>query len=233
MYNKDHELIESMKMPVKQTINIDIKDRTKYNSMINRILNYIRGKDKACTLSEINREFPEFELKRNKEFLSYLKICQKIHYEEKTDIIVLKSKYNIKNIEELKHLIRISDNGIPENEELKDSYPGIRTDLDILKGEKYIIQIYNDERKENILFYRDMSDPTELILTNEKYKDAIEEIRKIWKKGLENFENFEDPKLYIGKKKKFKPSKNKKNDKVFKKGRIANVHLLELNKDDF
>lgn len=224
----DKDLIESMIITQKAPTITDKRDRSKYNAILNRIINYIRTKDKACTLNELNRDFPEFEIKQNKDFLIFLKNNNKIKYEDKTDFISLKSKYNIKNIDDLKLLIKTSEYGVPENEELTDSYPGIKQDIETLKNEKFVKVVHNEEKKENTLYYRDINDPIEMLITDEKLESALEEIRNIWKKGIENFENYEDPKLYIGKKKKNVGDKKKGDKKLLRRSRIVNTHLLEM-----
>lgn len=192
-------------------------------ALINKIINFIRGKGQPCTSKQIKLEYPQVDL-RSQEFISYLSKSEKIKYNPEKDIYELKSKYNISNINELKLLFKSSENGIPYDEELKDSYLKVVEDIDLLIKEKKLRIIYNEEKKLNILFHRDLNDPIEHYLINDDYKATLEEIRTIWKNELKHHEGLE----------KYAPMIKKSDGKLLKKKRKegtrirqSNTHLLD------
>lgn len=220
MSKKDNELIKSMvsvqKKPSKREENVP--------SLINRIIHIIRKKDRPCTLAELEKETKEKDLGKNKRFMNELMRSAKIRYDDRTDMISLKSKYGISNIEELKAKIRESENGLPEDDELKDVYPGVKNDIERLKAENYVKVIENED-KSNVLFFRDTSDKVEKKLIDPDYQPAIELLRKIWRDELRHYDLSEKNQVYI---KKRRPShdlkiKGQKRRKITKR---ANEHIL-------
>ena len=152
---------------------------------VNRILNVLREFDGNCSKKQLAEKLPDFDFD-NKANLEELSQYNRIKYDPVREIFELKSEYNIKNIEDLKQLIKTRKNGILEDEMLNDSYPGIKNDIEKLKKENIVKVIENTEKKCNVLFYRDMADEFEKIIINPEYQEAICELRKIWKEELNN-----------------------------------------------
>lgn len=212
-------------------------------ALINKIINYIRNKGQPCSRKEIISEFKSSELSI-KDLILAINNSQKLKYDDKKDVFELKSKYNISNIEQLKELIKCSsENGIPLDEELKDSYPNIINDLELLKkdnnsnlltnkekekrGNFNLRLIYNEEKKFDVLFYRDLNDPIENILTDKSYYDALTEIRYVFNE-LKHYEGLENYMPVL--KKKTEKSTNYmllKKKKKFIRGKHSNTHLNE------
>jgi hypothetical protein len=202
------------------------KKEKSFNSVINRIISFLRKNDKFATLHEINKDLKDYDLKSNKELLNFLSTSsQKLRYDERTETFSLNSKYKIKNIDELKDLIRTSETGIAEDEELTDSYPGVKADLERLKRENYVKVIVNDEKKTNVLFYRDTADRVEKLLIDSEYKEAITELRKIWKDELTYYAK-DDEGTFIRKRKRINEEISKKGEKRQRRNKkLANTHL--------
>jgi hypothetical protein len=212
---------------VKQKPVVEKKEKKNINTKINRIIHYLRIKDKICHMNEISKDIKDLDLKTDKEFLDYLaNRSEKLKYDSNTETFSLKSKYGIKNIEGLKDLIRTSENGLVEDEELTDTYPGIKGDLDRIKRENYVKVIVNEEKKVNVLFYRDTADKIEKLLINNEYKDAITELRGIWK-DINYYAKDEDNTTFLKKRKRINDEYHRKSEKRQRRNnkRLANVHL--------
>lgn len=152
---------------------------------VNRIINILRNNDGKISKAQIQAEMPDFDF-NSKENLNELNKYNKIKYDFLREVFLLKSEYNLKNIEDLKNKIKTTEHGLLEDEILTDSYPGIKVDIEKLKNEKFVKIIYNNEKKCNVLFYRDMADEFEKIIINPEYEEAIKELRKIWTEELNN-----------------------------------------------
>ena len=101
---------------------------------VNRILNVLREFDGNCSKKQLAEKLPDFDFD-SKANLEELSQYNRIKYDPVREIFELKSEYNIKNIEDLKQLIKTRKNGILEDEMLNDSYPGIKNDIEKLKKE--------------------------------------------------------------------------------------------------
>jgi hypothetical protein len=226
MNNKASERQVFEQMVSKPKVAAEKKDKKNFNAIMNRIINYLRKNEKFCSLTEINRELKDVDLKSNKEFLTFLATnSQKLKYDERTEIFSLKSKYQIRTIDELKDLIRTSENGLPEDEELTDSYPGIRSDLEKLKRDNYVKVITNEEKKFNVLFYRDTADNVEKLLIDNELRDAVVELRRIWKDEISFYTR--DDETFLRKRQRINEDFNRKGEKRQRRAnrRIANTHL--------
>lgn len=223
---KDKDLIMGMVVVQKP---VEKKDKKNYNAMINRLINFLRAKDRPCSLSEIQREMKDIDFKSNKDFFTFLhKFDNKIKFEEKSEMFLLKSKYILANIEDLKEKIRTCDNGLLEDEELTDSYPGIRNDIERLKRENYVKVIHNEEKKCNVLFYRDIADKFEKLLTDNEYKSALTELRKIWKEDLTYYDSNEIEENFLRRKRRLTDISVNKKHKKRKVKHFQNTHIPSL-----
>jgi hypothetical protein len=227
----ERRTIEGMVIKPKQ--NSEKKEKN-YNSIMNRIINYLRKNDRISTLPEINKELKDYDLKSNKEFLNFLiTSSQKLRYDDRTETFYLNSKYKIRNIDELKDLIRNAEHGLAEDEELTDSYPGVKADLERLKRENYTKVIMNDEKKTNVLFYRDTADRVEKLLIDSEFKDAINELKKIWKEELTYYAK-DDEGTFIRKRQRINDEIGKKGEKRQRRNKkLANTHLAFLQNKGF
>jgi hypothetical protein len=188
----DADLVQGMVInPKKQTT----KKSENVTSLINRIIDLIRNKDKPCSLSELQKEIKDSDL-RNRKFLAELSRSDKLRYDEHTEMLSLKSKYGISNIEELKAKIRQSEFGIPEDDELKDVYPGVKNDLELLKKQNFVKVIENED-KSHVLFFRDTSDKFEQKLINPEYAPAVDLLRKIWKDEIKYYDTSDKSKTFL------------------------------------
>jgi len=209
------DIVSAQKKGIKKDENIP--------SLMNRIIHIIRNKNKPCSLSELEKETKLKELASNKKFMRELLRSNKIRFDDKTEMLSLKSIYGISNLEELKAKIRESENGLPEDDELNDVYPGVKNDIEKLKAENYIRVIENTD-KANILFYRDASDKFEERLINPDYQSAICLLRKIWKDDLKYYNTGEKTQVYL-KKRKFSEELVHKLKKKRKITKTANEHI--------
>ena len=131
--NNDEFLIKGIttkKANATETVKYDKK--TNQNFWINKIIDLLKNRDNMCYLNDLCKEFKDFEvfLKNNMEFLDLLNKSNKVFYDPVRYSLQLKSKYNLKNCEELKEKIKSCEFGLVEDEELFDSYPGIKNDLE-------------------------------------------------------------------------------------------------------
>jgi len=219
--NNDHKIFDDM---ISKTT-LSHSDKTnpdKYGAMSNRIILYIRQKG-SQSLENVQKELSNnFTIENN--FLNYINNeCPKLKYDLRTKKFELKSKYTIRNKEDLKELIRKSENGLVEDEELIDSYTGIKRDIEAIKNENYVKVIKNDDTNKNTLFYRDLSNPIELLLIDPNFKEAIEELRIKWKDESINKGQLGEGKL-IDNRRKVK-IKNRGQKKLNKNKRIQNTHI--------
>jgi hypothetical protein len=192
-------------------------------ALINRIIDYVRAKDKPCSINELQKEFKGSDL-RSEEFKKRLCRSEKLHFDEHTEMLSIKSKYGISNIEELKAKIRQAEFGIPEDDELKDVYPGVKNDIEKLKKENFIKVIENED-KSNVLFYRDTSDKFEEKIVDPLYKPAVEFLRKIWREEIKYHDISDKKQDFIRRKRisddlKIKPQKRRRINK------LANEHFF-------
>lgn len=219
----DKDVITGM-VTVQKTVK---QDKKNYNAIVNRIMNILRKKDHPCTSTELQKEIKDVDFK-NKEFLRQLqKYDQKIRYDDKKDMFYLKSKYIMNNIEDLKEKVRVSEMGLMEDEELTDSYPGIKGDLEKLKRENYVKCVYNSEKQCNVLFYRDLGDKYEKLIIDQEYMEALNELRKIWKDELTYYDTSEKNQ-YIAKKRLRSEPIQKRGEKRRRTKNWQNVHVEHL-----
>lgn len=190
--NNDLYIINEIKSSkINQSDGIKVDKKINSNVWINKIIDFLRKNNNTSKYEDITKEFKEFEnfFKNNPDFLEYLHNSNKLNFDMNKRTFELKSKYDLKNIIQLKQKIQSLEYGIIEDEELLDSYPGIKSDLNVLKNENFVKQIYNEEKKCNVLFYRDTNDEIEKIIIDPKYENALKELRKIWNKDLDFFTN--------------------------------------------
>jgi hypothetical protein len=220
----DEELVKNMLLNSKPG---EKKAKKNINSIMNRIIDYIKNKDRPCSLNELQQEIKELDLK-SKEFLNVIpKFSEKLKFDERNDMLSLKSKYALANIEELKQKIRQSEHGLLEDEELKDSYPGIKNDIEKLKKENYVKVIHNTDKNCNVLYYRDTSDKFEQKLIHPDYQQAILELRKCWKDDLNFYDVTDKQQIFI--KKRIRPDdNNRKGEKRRRVTRWANEHIYDM-----
>jgi hypothetical protein len=220
---KDGDMIRYMHSEKKLTTS-DRRDPQRYNAIVNRIIENLRKNNHSATLSDLQRVITDFDIKGNKEFINFVKSkCENLRYDDNNDSLLIVSKYQIKNIEDLKEKIKASEYGLPENLELEDCYPKIKEDIAKLKKENRIKVIHNEEKKLNVLFYKDKDDPIEKILSDETKSEALKFIRTTWN-SIKAHENFEDREKYLGKKQIRAESKKERKRKL-KNRKFLNTHL--------
>lgn len=186
---KDSQMIIGMIKKNNQTENVKVEKKMNINFWINKIIDHLKSRDNFSYLQDLLNEYKDLEnyIASNREFFEHLNKTNKIFFDSVKNTLQLKSKYDIKNKEELKEKIKFSEYGLVEDDELLDSYPGIKNDLEKIKQENFVKVINNDEKKFNVLFYRDCSDKIEQITIDPNYQDALKELRKIWKDELNYF----------------------------------------------
>jgi len=177
--------------------------------------------------SYLKNELKDNNFKINDIFKNKIKNYEKIEYFSNN--FYLRKKYKlIRNIDDLNNLLKNSENGIKIDEDLLSAYNSIKKDIDELKKEKKVRIINNklleDKNKEfkkekeknktfEIMFYRNISDKIEELIINPNYEEAIEELRKIWKKDDLKIKNNERDLMGQLRYKNKKEQENKKNFK--------------------
>ena len=175
----------------------------------------------------LKNELKDINFKINDNFKNKIKNYEKIEYFSNN--FFLRKKYKlIRNIDDLNNLLKNSENGIKIDEDLLSAYNSIKKDIDELKKEKKVRIINNklledknkDFKKEKeknktfeIMFYRNISDKIEELIINPNYEEAIEELRKIWKKDDLKIKNYERDLMGQLRYKNKKEQENKKNFK--------------------
>ncbi len=205
MENDDGKIIESMIIKNKNP-----KPKIEQNSkisIINSIIDFCKSNKGQATKKEIEKHL---NIQINSNFLKNISEYKKLIYSEDKEIFQLHSEYNLRNINDLKSKIRDSDYGLLEDEQLKTSYLGIEKDLEILKNEKFVKVIFNTEKKINVLFFRDMSDPYEKKITDPRNEEALKEIRKTWNE-LDTSQITRNTNYYLNKKVRYEGINNNKN----------------------
>ena len=102
MKTNDKELVKNLYYTQKVT---ETKTKKNLPSIINRIIDYIKKKDRPCSLTELHGEIKEIDI-RSKEFLSALsKYSEKLKFDERSEMLSLRSKYALSNIEDLKDTV--------------------------------------------------------------------------------------------------------------------------------
>lgn len=228
MSNKDKDLFNAMVSVPKTTTSFGEGTKRGYNPIINKIIKILKKREKALTINELQKEIKEVDLRNNNDLFKLINKSEKLRYDERTETFQLKSKYHLNNIEDLKELIRNCDTSLIEDEELLDSYIGIRSDIERLKKENYIKEIKNEEKKVNVLFYRDLSDKINNVLVDNQYKIAVDELRKIWKDELTYHDNTEENEIFT-KKRRLREQHNKKKGERRKRNKnVVNIHVPYL-----
>lgn len=227
----DKDLIIGMKKQQKEVYiqsQSNLSSQAHIHSLINKIINMIRNKGQPCTIKQIKEINPNLDL-NNPDFIAILNTSKKLRFNKEKELFELKSKFNIRGYEDLQTLIKKEENGIPFDEELKDSYIGIEKDIERLKKEGKLRVIYNDEKKIEVLFYRDIMDVFEKYLVNEEFKETVDEIRKVWKDELKLHEGHEKYAPIIKRRDENLLKKKKKKGNLMR-SRQSNTHLLDYDK---
>ena len=225
--NNDFKIVDEIISKTALTVN-DKTNPEKYSAVVNRIILLLHQKDKPQHIEAIQKEITTFQIDNNPNFINYVnENCSKIKYDPRTKLFQLKSKYTIRNKDDLKELIRKSELGIVEDEELIDSYTGIKKDIESLKNENYVKVIKNDDTNKNTLFFRDLNNNIEKLLIDPIFKEAIEELRLKWRDENMNKGAIGEGKL-ISNRRKVKIS-NKGKKIINKNKRIQNTHINFVN----
>lgn len=224
---KEKDIITNLsKKPKDMSMMPKLSGSNNYKALINKIKDSIRCKGQNVSLSQVKKEYSNVDF-NNPEFYQILANSTKVHFNPESEMFELKCKYPIKNLEDLKNLIKSKENGIPIDSELEDSYRNIKNDIEVLKLEKSLRIIHNEDKKLDVMFYRDIEDPLEKYIQNADFKDALNEIRNVWKNELKYHErNDNNVSVY----KEREPRLLQKKKKKFAKSKISNNHLLDLEK---
>lgn len=221
---KDGDLIRDMFSAKKLTAS-DRRDSAKYISVVNRIIEYLRKNNHQASISEIQREISDFDIKGNKEFLNYIKVkLENVKFDENYDTLSIVSKYKLKNIEDLKEKIKSSEYGLLDSLELHDAYPKIKEDIERLKKENRIKVIHNEEKISDVLFHKDKDDPIEKLLSDDTKLEALTFIRTTWN-NIKAHENYEDKLKYRGKDKIRNIDLKKERKRKLKNRKYLNKHI--------
>jgi len=223
--SNDSNLIMNLAAKTGQSETRKIEKTLSSTSWINLIIDFLKKHDGICIYDDLIREFKDLDnfIKTHSDFFEILKNSNKVIYDPKLKTFQIKTKYEIKKLEDLKELIKSSKYGLPEDSELIDSYPGIKKDLEDLKRINFVKVVPNDEKKLNVLFYRDCNDKIEKMIVHPDNQQALQELRKIWKEEL-NY--FTDEQISYNKKR-----HRTENDLIGKKRKrkaklVVNTHLL-------
>jgi hypothetical protein len=221
MFKDGGDTIRNMHSEKKMTLS-EKRNPNKYKQIVNRIIDYLGKNNHIASLTDIQKSINDFDIKGNNEFIHFISTkCENLKYEETKELLSLVSRHEIDNYEGLKDKIKKSEYGISEAE-LENCYPRIKDDIERLRKENSVKIIFNEEKKFNVLYFKDKDDPLEKLLSDESKSEALKFIRDTWNE-IKAHENFEDKKDYIGVKKQRPESKKERKRKL--KSRIQNTHL--------
>ncbi|KAL3645401.1 hypothetical protein CASFOL_010581 [Castilleja foliolosa] len=201
-------------------------------AQMKRVIGLLFQTREAFTPEQIN-EACYVDINANKSVFDSLRNNPKIRYDGKR--FSYKSKHNVKDIEELKVLIRKFPEGIAVMD-LKDSYTAVMDDLQVLKAKGVIWLLSNFDSQEDIAYPNDpkaifkVDDDLKLLFREiELPRDMIDIERDLQKNGMR-------PATNTAKRRAMaqvdgipqKPKTKKKKHEISKRTKLTNAHLPEL-----
>ena len=130
------------------------------NNTLHKIIDCLRNSGQPLTLDEIEQR-AKINLRQPEDLVTIMRDNPKIHYDPNLDRYSLKNKYTLNDRATFHDYLKKSPQGLPNNQDLWDCYKGIEKDIDELKKQERIREIYNEEKKYYVMFYRNPDDPVE------------------------------------------------------------------------
>lgn len=130
------------------------------NNTLAKVIDCLRVSGQALTLSEIEQR-TKLNLRHPEDLIVIMRDNPKILWDLMTDRYGLRNKYEIKDKGELLDHMRRTPEGLPNNQDLWDCYKGVEKDVDELKRLSKVRIVRNEEKKVDVMFYRNPEDPVE------------------------------------------------------------------------
>ncbi|KAJ9561268.1 hypothetical protein OSB04_006428 [Centaurea solstitialis] len=196
------------------------------------LLNFGVASRESFTAEQIN-EACYVDVKGNKAVFESLAKNPKVNYEAKR--FSYKSKHAVRDQKELLRLIRTFAEGIAVAD-LKDAYPTVMEDLQVLKATRQIWLLSNFDSQEDIAYPNDPRVPIKvddelkgLFRAIELPRDMLDIERELQKNGMKPATNTAKRRVAA---QNFgiltKPKQKKKKTEISKRTKLTNAHLPEL-----
>ncbi|BBM98746.1 transcription initiation factor TFIIE subunit beta [Marchantia polymorpha subsp. ruderalis] len=205
--------------------------RAPVGAQIKRVLDLLLETRQSLLPEEIN-ESCFVDVSANKELLESLKSNVKVSFDGQR--FAYKSKHDIKCKQELLVLIRKVPEGIPMGD-LKDSYPGVISDVQELKASGDIWLLMNSDSQEDIAYPNDPrikikvdEDLKQLIRSIEMPREFIDVERELTKAGMKPATNTARREALKGALRTQQTQKKTKKRRETKRTKYTNAHLPEL-----
>ena len=130
------------------------------NNTLNKIIECLRKHGTSLTIEEIEQH-AKISLRQPEDLITIMRDNPKIKWDRNLDRYSLQNKYTIIDRASFHEYIKKSPQGLPHNQDLFDCYKGIEKDIEELKLQERLRIIKNDEKKHDVLFYRNPDDPVE------------------------------------------------------------------------
>jgi hypothetical protein len=130
------------------------------NNTLNKIIECLRSSGQSLTLDEIEQR-AKITLRQPEDLVTIMRDNPKISYDPNLDRYSLQNKYTITDRASFHEYLKKSPQGLPNNQDLWDCYKGIEKDIEELKKQERVRVIRNDEKKHDVMFYRNPDDPVE------------------------------------------------------------------------
>ncbi|KAI3770102.1 hypothetical protein L6452_01223 [Arctium lappa] len=201
-------------------------------AQIKRVIDLLFESRQSFTAEQIN-EACYVDVKGNKAVFESLAKNPKVNYEGKR--FSYKSKHNVRDQKELLRLIRTFAEGIAVAD-LKDAYPNVMEDLQVLKAARQIWLLSNFDSQEDIAYPNDPRVPIKvddelkaLFRAIELPRDMLDIERELQKNGMKPATNTAKRRVAA---QNFgiltKPKQKKKKTEISKRTKLTNAHLPEL-----
>ncbi|KAG6543454.1 hypothetical protein Mapa_015124 [Marchantia paleacea] len=205
--------------------------RAPVGAQIKRVLDLLLETRQSLLPEEIN-ESCFVDVSANKELFDSLKSNVKVSFDGQR--FAYKSKHDIKCKQELLVLIRKVPEGIPMGD-LKDSYPGVISDVQELKASGDIWLLMNSDSQEDIAYPNDPrikikvdEDLKQLIRSIEMPREFIDVERELTKAGMKPATNTARREALKGALRTQQTQKKTKKRRETKRTKYTNAHLPEL-----
>ncbi|CAM8980268.1 unnamed protein product [Rhodiola kirilowii] len=220
-FSNDTERLQQINNIRKSSVGLQIK----------RVIDFLYETRKAVTAEEINAE-TYVDMKANKAVFDSLKNNPKVLYDGTR--FSYKAKHEVKEKNELLRLIRTHTEGIAVMD-LKDSYPNVEEDLQVLKASGDIWLLCEDS-KEEIAY---PNDPRVVIKPDDDLKvffrsielprDFLDIEKDLTKNGMKPVSNTAQRRAKAQNSGlPAKPKTKKKKHEISKRTKLTNAHLPEL-----
>lgn len=199
---------------------------------IKRVLDLLQETREALTPEQIN-EACYVDLNANKAVFESLKNNPKVKYDGRA--FSYKAKHEVKSKDQLLALIQKYPKGMPVTE-LKDAYPSVMDDLQVLKAERKIWLLLNSDSQEDMVYPNDPrvnirvdDDIKQLFRSIELPSDMLDIEKDLAKHGMKPATNTAERRAaaqILSIPPNSKPKKKQR--EISKRTKLTNAHLPEL-----